>query len=95
MTVGLRQGCVMLLWQFNSFMGGFAREWKARIMNARVRLNERDGRQCSVSSLLLADDAGLIAVGEERLQRMVNKMGMVCGRRKLIINMDETKARSV
>ena len=67
------------------------REWKTRIMNVGVCLNERDGRQCRARSLLFADDAVLIADSEEYLQRMVNEMGVVCGRRKLKINLNKSK----
>ena len=94
-TVGLRQGCVMSPWLFNLYMDGVVREWKARIMNAGVCLNERDGRQCRVSSLLFADDAVLIADSEECLQRMVNEMGVVCGRRKLKVNVNKSKVMKV
>ena len=54
-TVGLRQRCVMLPWLLNSSMDGVVREWKTRIMNAGVCLNETDGRQCRLSSLLFSD----------------------------------------
>ena len=37
---------------FNLFMGEVAVELNARIINAGVCLNKRDGRQCRVSSLL-------------------------------------------
>ena len=37
-------------WLFNLSMDGAEREWKARIMNADVCLNERDGGQCAVQS---------------------------------------------
>ena len=85
-TVGLSQGCVMLPWLFNLFMDGVAREWKARILNAGVYLNEGDGRHFRVSSLLFADDAVLVAVNEECLQRMATEIGVVCGRRKLKVS---------
>ena len=41
------------------------REWKVRSLNAGVCLNGRDGRQCRVRSLLVADDAVLITDSEE------------------------------
>ena len=59
----LKQGCVLSSWLFNLFMDAAIREWKAKIMNAGVCLNERDGRH-RVSSLLFADDAVLIADSE-------------------------------
>ena len=94
-TVGLRQGCVMSPWLFNLYMDGVVREWKARIMNAGVCLNESDGRQCRVSSLLFADDAVLIADSEECLQRMMNEMGVVCGMRELKVNVNKSKVMKV
>ena len=40
-------------------------------------LEWRMWKQCRVSNLLLADDAVLIADGEERMQRIVNEMEIV------------------
>ena len=71
-TVGLRQGCEISPWLFNLFKVGVVREWKARIMNAGVCLNERCRKQCRVSSFLHAEDAVQFADSEECLQRMVN-----------------------
>ena len=55
-------------------------------MNADVSLNGGDGTRCRVSSLLSADDAVLIADSEVCLQRVVNEMEVVCGRKKLKVN---------
>ena len=60
-------------------------------MNAVGCKNERDGRQSRVSSLLVADDAVLIADSEECLQRMEDEMGVVCGRRNMKINANKSK----
>ena len=72
MTVGLRQGCVMSPWLLNLFMDGVVRERKGKDHECGVCLNQKDGRQCKVSSLWFADS-------EECLQRNVNEMGVVCG----------------
>ncbi len=42
--VGVRQGCVMLLWLFNVFMDGCMREMKAKVgkMGAKLMLNRVD-----------------------------------------------------
>ena len=45
--------------------------------------------------LLFADDAVLIVDSEECLQRMANEMGMVCGRRKLKVNMNKGEIMKV
>ena len=58
--------------------------------------NVRDGRQYRASSLLFVDDALLIADdGEECFQRMVNEMGVVCGRKKLKLNVNKSKVMNL
>ena len=57
--VSMRQGCVLSALLYNLFMDGVLREWKARILNVGVCLDERDGRKRRVSSLF-ADVAVLI-----------------------------------
>ena len=41
--------------------------------------------------LLFTDDAVLIVDSEECLQKMVNEMQVVCGRRELMVNVNEGK----
>ena len=60
-AVGLRYEYVMLSWLFNLSMNEAARDWKARIMNAGVYWDERDIRQCRVSSSLIANVSVMIA----------------------------------
>ena len=43
----------------------------------------------------LADDAVLTAESEECLQRMVNEIGVMCGRRKLQVNVNKGKVTKV
>ena len=67
-------------------------------MNAGACLNKRDGRQCRVSSLQatsFSDDAVLIVDSEVYLQMMVNEMEVVCGRRKLKVNVNKGKVIKV
>ena len=64
---------MMSLRLFNLSMDRVAGEWKARIMNSAVYLDERDGRQYRMSSLLFMDDVVMI-VDSEEWQRMVNEV---------------------
>ena len=57
-------------------------------MNADISLNEGDERQHRVSSLMFADNIILIADSEECLLRMVNEIGVVCGRSKLKVRVN-------
>ena len=70
-------------------MDGVAKKQKATIINTRACLNARDGGHGSLSGLLFVREAVLIAESEECVQRMdgVNEMGVLCGRRKLKVNM--------
>ena len=62
---GLSQEYVMSPLLFNAFIYAIMRERKARIINIDVCENDRDGRQCRMSSLLFADEAEPIADSEE------------------------------
>ena len=44
---------------------------------------------------MFADDVVLIADSEKCLQRMVNEMGVGCGRRKLMVNVNKSKVMKV
>ena len=48
-----------------------------------------------MNSLLHADIAVLIADGEGCIQRMVNEIGVVCGRRKLKVNVNRSKVLKI
>ena len=53
-------------------MDGVVREWKAKIKNASVFLNERDWRQSGTINLLLHDDAAVLyADCKENFQQKV------------------------
>ena len=67
----------------------------ARIMNAGDCLNEGDGGQFRVSSLLFTDYVVLIADSEPYLQRIVNEMGVVCRREKLETYVNKSKVAKV
>ena len=90
-TVGLRQGCVMSPWLFNVYMDGVVREVKMRTLGRGLGMRARDGQEWEVSQLLFADDTALVAVTEEKLQRLVQEFGVVCERRKLRVNVGKSK----
>ena len=90
-TVGLRQGCVMSPWLFNVYMDGVVREVKMRMLGRGLGMRARDGQEWEVSQLLFADDTALVAVTEEKLQRLVEEFGVVCERRKLKVNVGKSK----
>ena len=45
--------------------------------------------------MLFAEDALLIADSEDCLQRIVNEIGVLCGRRKLKVNVNKSKDTKV
>ncbi len=71
LEVGVRQGCVMLLWLFNIYMDGCIREMRVRVWDLGARLNVRGVEQPLVVGLY-ADDTVLLAETEGMLQRIVD-----------------------
>ncbi len=61
--VGVRQGCGMSPWLFNTFMDGCMREMKHKVVNAgtKLRLN---GEDWTVVTWLFVDDTVLLAESE-------------------------------
>ena len=41
--------------------------------------------------MLFADDTALVADSQDKLQRMLDSFGRVCGRRKLVVNVTKSK----
>jgi hypothetical protein len=89
--VGLRQGCVMSLWLFNVYMDAVVREVHMRTQGKGVRMGDR----WEVSQCLFADDTGLMADTEQKLQRLVDEFGVVCKKRKLVVNVGKSKVMKV
>ena len=75
---------------FNLFTDGVMKEFKANILNGRVKfgMGENAGK---VSGLLFADDTTLMAESENNIQRYVSAFVRMCERRKLKINVGKSK----
>ena len=91
MRVGLRQGCVMSLWLFNSYIDGVVREVNARMLGRRLKLVDGNDNEWELNQLLFADDTVLVADSERKLCQLVTEFGRVCERRKLQVNLGNSK----
>ena len=77
--VGLRQGCVTLLWLFNLFMDAVMKEVREKAGDVGVTLrNERRNTEWKVDWLMCADDTVLLGDSEEKLERLEQEFGRVC-----------------
>ena len=80
--VGLRQGCVMLLWLFNLYIDGLVREVNARVLGRGLKLVDGNDNEWKPNQLLFADDTVVVADSEIKLCQLVTEFGRVCERRK-------------
>ena len=88
------QGCVMSPWLlFNVYMDGVVREVNVRVLGKVLELLSANGGRFEINQLLLADDKALLADSEEKLCRLVSEFGRVCERRKLRVNIGESKVK--
>ena len=81
---GLRQGCVMSPWLFNVYMDGVARKVNVRVLGKGLELLSANGGRFEINQLLFADDTAVVADPEE-------KLGRLCERRKLRVNVGKSK----
>ena len=81
--VGLRQGCVMLLWLFNLYIDGVVREVNARVLGRGLKLVDGIDNEWELNQLLFADDTVVVADSEteRKLCQLVTEFGRVCERR--------------
>ena len=89
--VGLRQGCLMSPWLFNVYMDGVVREVNTRVLGKGLELTSVNHGRFEINQLLFADDTALVADSEHKLCRLVTKFGRVCERRKLRVNVGNSK----
>ena len=90
-NVVLKQGCVMYPWLFNVYINGVVREVHVRVLGKGLELLSANGGMFEINQLLFADDTALVADSEDKLCRLVSEFGRVCERRKLIVNVGESK----
>ncbi len=90
--VGVRQGCVMSPWLFNTYMDGYIGEMKVEVWYLGARRIVRGMEQPLVVGLYV-DDTVLLAESEGLLQKIVDEFDWVCKRRKLKVNAGKSKVR--
>ena len=90
-NVGLRQSSVMSPWLFNVNMDGVDREVNFRMLWKGLELLSANSGRFEINQLLFADDTALMADSEEMLCRLVSEFGIVCERRKLRVNVGNSK----
>ena len=90
-NVGVRQGCVMSQWFFKVYMDGVVREVNARVLRKGLELLSANDSQFEVNLLLFAYDTTLVADSDNKLCRLVSELGRICERRKLRVNVGESK----
>ena len=71
------------------------REVHSRVNGMEVKKSEDGEREGVLSRLLFVDDTALVAESAEELQCLVRDFGRVCKRRKLLLNVDDSKVMSV
>ena len=94
-NVGLRQGCVMSPWLFTVYMDGVVREVNVWVLGKGLELLSVNGGRFEINQLLFADDTALVADSEEKLGKLVSEFGRVCERRKLRVNVGNSKVNPV
>jgi hypothetical protein len=93
--VGLLQGRVMSPWLFNIFIDGMVREVNARVLERGEALMGDSGGEWQVNQILYADGTAVLADEECKFQRLVSEFGRVCERRKLSVNVANSKVMRV
>ena len=90
MRVGPRQGCVMLPWLFNLYIDRVVRGVNARVLGRGLKVVDGNGNEWEMNQLLSADTV-VVADSERKLCQLVTEFGRVCERRKLRVNVGNSK----
>ena len=72
-------------------MDGVVREANVTMRRKGLELLSANGSRFEINQLLFADDTALVADSEQKLGRLVCEFGRVCERRKLSVNVCESK----
>ena len=67
MRVGLRQGCVMLLWLFNLYIDGVVREVNAGVLGRGLKPVDGNDNEWELNQFLFVDDTVVVADTERQL----------------------------
>ena len=82
----------MSSWLFNLFMDVAMKEVREKAGDVGVTLrDERRNIERKIYWLMFADDTVLLGDSEEKLERLVQEFGIVCRRRKLLVNETQSK----
>ena len=76
---------------FNVYMDGVVRKVNVWVLGKGLELVSANGGSFEINQLLLADDTALVA-NSEKLCRLVSEFGRVCERRKLRVNVGQSKS---
>ena len=86
--VGLRQGCVMSPWLFNLYIDGVVREVNARVLGRGLKLVDGNDNEWELNQLRMILWWWQT---ERKLCQLVTEFGRVCERRKLRVNVGNSK----
>ena len=67
------------------------REVNVRVLGKGLDLQSANGGRFEINQLLFADDTTLVAHSEKKLWRLMSEFGRACERRKLRVNVGESK----
>ena len=72
-------------------MDGVIREVNVWVLEKMLELLSANGDRIEINQLSFADDTALVASSEEKLYRLVSEFGRVWERRKLRVNVSQSK----
>ena len=81
----------MSLWLFNVYMDGVVREASARVLGKGLELLSVNDSRFEMNQLLFVDDTALVTGSEQKSCRLETESRRVCERRKLRVNIGNSK----